>query len=302
VTRTRSSTVSRLALAVLIAAVAGAAAGATIRKQESGSVETPAGPHPIAVGDLRLRVPSGWAAAPRIFKVPGLDGPRSLSLQTTAGYAVVAQAAPGDSTLLPADLINTLGPPGKATVVPAGNGSRVGVIHYTYLSAPSIGAALDVYVVPTTRDAAILACIGGGSDCQTTLAGLQLARGRVLDPGPDAALRSRLAEVITTLANARRTLREQLAQATTPAARSAAATNLGEAYRSTLETVRPLAVGSTTGQEMERPLRRLWRNHQALARAAGAQDSRGFAALASLIATDERTLDQLLTRWDQPQG
>ena len=298
----RSSVLSRLLLIILVAVVAGAAIGSVARdgskKPKTGAQATV----PVAVGDLRLAVPSNWTRVPRVIQVPGLDGPLSLSLQTSRGFAVVAQAPPSDSSLLPAAMVQSLGrAAGRPTTVQTRGSGPVRMLHYAYyLSTQSISAPMDVYVLPTTRDVAILACIGGGADCPQTLAGLRVSRGRILSPGgADTALRSRLSGAIDPLARDRRVLRDQIAAATTPAGRADAATKLGAAYRAAAAALDPMAADTADGVRLQLVMRHLWRDYEALAGAALRDDAASFTRWSQIIATSEGGLERRLARFTQ---
>jgi hypothetical protein len=294
-TRVASPKVGIAALALLATVVGGVVVGVGLRGSSSPPAtrtvtvaSRPAGA--LAVGDLRVKLPAGWERDPTPLAVPGL-GPRSIGLTTTEGSAVLAQVVPADRSLLPAALLHALGREGS-DLATASTQTTIGPLRLVSY-AVTVPALLRVYVLPTTRGVVLLACPSDFATCPDLLTSVTVNDGRILGPTADAPLRAGLPDAIATLSAARTAQRTALADARTPAARAAAATALAEAYRTAARTVAPLAGGAQSAETVG-ALRRVWRDYEALATAAGAQDAAAYATAATAVTTDEATVDRLL--------
>jgi hypothetical protein len=295
-----SPVLARLALAVVVAAVAGATLGVIVRTQPSDSVDRSPRLKPVAVGALRLRLPADWTPAPKLFSVPGLGGPRSITMQTSDGFVVIAQVRPADRSLLPAELRAAIsGPVRRASTLPPDHGGAA-ILQYADLSVLSVAAPLTVYAVPTTREVAVMACTNASSGCASILSAVGVRDGRVLDLGPDAALRSRLGAVIGQLNRVRQGRRQRLATTTSASARADAARDIAAAYRAADRSLDPLVTGSAASTRTQTTLRRLARSYEALGAAAARSDRAGFARTGSDIGRRERALNRLLGAWNVP--
>jgi len=288
-------------LAGLVAVLVGGAIGIGVRGRNSDEAATtvvttaPAVNPGIPVGDLRVALSDDWQRDATPLRVPGLDGPRSLGLTSTQGSAVLAQVDPAGPSLLPAALEQALGG-AKGDQVASGTPVSVGglnLLHYT-VTLPNL---LGVYAMPTTKGVAVLACTGDVATCPDLLAGVTVPGGRILGLGQDPAMHAGLVALVPRLAAQRRQYRSGLAQATTPAARAAAASALADAYTAAGNTLLPLRTQSADSVATPRLLWRLAREYRDLAAAATGQDGAAFAQAGARISADEQQLDDLLARW-----
>jgi hypothetical protein len=272
------------------AAPASAATPATAAAPSAAPLETS-----LTVGDIRLRVPPEWSPAKDAAKIPGLDGPQSAMLESSTGYLIVAQTVPDHPSLLPARLVNDL-----ATPLPKGSAVRVGdddlqALRYrTVIDAPT-----DLYVIPLSTGAAVVACVNDRSACSAVLPTLQITHGRPLDPGPGAALAAGLGTVVGPLAQARTDQRARLAAATTAAGRSRAARRISRAYRTAIRSLAPVVGDTPAGARLVANLGQLRAEYLQLSRSTHAAQGAAFNAVARSIAVRERQLDAALARWSR---
>jgi len=110
--------------------------------------------------------------------------------------------------------------------------------------------------------------------------------------------RARLRTAVTQLDDLRRPMREQLAGARTAAERAKAAAAIAAAYRAAARTLAPLKADQLA-QSMPtvKLMRLLWRDYEALGRAATANEAADFAATGRSISEHERALAEALGRW-----
>jgi hypothetical protein len=293
----RTIGLEQLIVCVLGFAVAGGALGYILRTPAPPPVPAPtsAPVASLAVGDLRVRVPAGWSRSATPLPVPGLSGDRAVTLNGPAGSVVIAQAAPGDRSLLPTALIRSIRGrlrPQQTKIAGVGDAVR-----YAGVDARGAGTTLDVLALPTTHDVAVAACPTGSGGCEAALAALRIAPDRVVPTGADAALRARLDDVIVRLSAARRAARETLALAGHSTQRADGARAGAGAYRDAAGALAPLASTSPNSRALLDLLGRLAGEHDQLATAAKARDRKGFAGAAHAITADEATLEQQFARW-----
>jgi hypothetical protein len=113
-----------------------------------------------------------------------------------------------------------------------------------------------------------------------------------------SSVRARLRTAVGHLDGVRRPMRDRLARASTPADRASAADAIAAAYRDANRLLAPLrtrqAVRSAPAVAL---LARLWRDYEALARGARANEAAAFATTAASIVRRERALGAALSRW-----
>ncbi|MDX6729582.1 MAG: hypothetical protein QOK49_4387 [Baekduia sp.] len=296
----RTIGLQQLAVCALGFGVAGGALGSILRSPApppATDVVVAAPAAPVTAGELRVTPSAGWKADPAAdLAVAGLRGPRAVTLRGPRGAAVIGQATPAGPDLLPAGLRKAAGARlGRS--VPIRFAGGVTAVRYPALPVGPKQAPLDVYAVPTTHDVVVLACPRSDATCPALLSTLRLRAGRVLTPGPDAAMRAGLDDILVRLARTRRDARDQIAFANNPADRTAAAHDVAAAYRTAASELSPLSGGTPRSHETLGLLRRLARDHDQLAASAATRDPAAFARDGHTVTDDEIGLQTLLGVW-----
>jgi hypothetical protein len=111
-------------------------------------------------------------------------------------------------------------------------------------------------------------------------------------------VRARLRTAVTRLDSVRRPMRDRLARAGTAAGRARAADAIAAAYRDAARTLAPLQLDhAARSAPTVLLLQELRREHEALARAATANEAAAFASTGASITEHERALEGALARW-----
>jgi hypothetical protein len=274
----------------LAAAVAGVALGLAL----AGDPPEPAAPAPprvgLASGPARLPLPPGWTALGRRSSLPGFE--EATAVRGDYGPVAVDIRAPEDASLLPAAAAD--GAPPAAVRMIAGRP----VWHYE-LPGTDQGTRVMALVLPTTRGVVTVACAAGdgemyaaAAECEEAMASLRLEGAVAVDAGPATAAAIVLRDTIPALNRSRRADRRRLADARSPAARSAAALRLAESYAAAAARLRPVAAGA--GKRVAATLAQLARDHRALAAASRRRDARAARAAGAAIVRDEQRLARAL--------
>jgi hypothetical protein len=277
----------------LLAALVGAGFGWILRDDGARTPHATATQQPaVAAGDLRLTLPDGWARARSGPVVPGLDPAKAAFVRGLSADVAIALLPPASPSLLPPGLTARHAP----IVHRAG---AVRAYHYVNVLDSYPRRVTDVYVAPTTRGTATVACSTVvytlGEDCDLVMSLLRLAHGSFLPIGPDAAFLERLPAVVAALRARRAPLRARLAAK--PSATAAA--QLADAYAAAARALRPLVAPGTAAAATVGLLDRLRAAHAALTTALRADDRARFAAAADAIRTDEARLSRRLAAWQR---
>jgi hypothetical protein len=116
--------------------------------------------------------------------------------------------------------------------------------------------------------------------------------------GSSSLVRARLRTAVTHLDSVRRPMRDQLARAGSAAGRAKAADAIAAAYRDAAHMLAPLTLDhAAQSAPAVLLLQELRREHEALARAATANEAAAFASTGASIAEHERALEDALARW-----
>ena len=217
---------------VVVAAIAGLLVGAALTPSEPPSVVKPA---QVSGAGVRLELPAGWARG-GAADLPGFE--RALWLRdsvegTRAAIAVLPAASP---SLLPASL--PAAGAKRATVSP-----WLGYQVWRYQVRRSNGSNMAVYVSPTTKGIATVACLGAtdADACDGVASAIVVPNSRPIPLGKRAALVSGLPAVVSDLAAARDEGVRALDAATKPAGQGEAAAELAGAHTTAAAAVRALS-------------------------------------------------------------
>jgi hypothetical protein len=290
-----------IALATVVAALAGAAVGTALAPDGGGSPPPDPGPRVgLTSGVARLPLPEGWQPLRRRSTLPGFG-------EATAVRGVHADVAldirpPENASLLPAGVDAAL-----HGHIPAPRqrdlGDRTAWRYDLPGSRP--GTRLVAMVLPTTGGVVTIACQpgigptgGAGRQCERAIRSVQLKDATFLPPAPETAARIALPAIAARLNRDRRSGRRALAATRSPQGRSAAALALGRSYAAAAGRLRPLAAGDAL--RATATLDALAREHGALASASRRRDARAARAAGASIARDERRLAALLAALTAP--
>jgi actin-like ATPase involved in cell morphogenesis len=201
-----------IALAVLVAAVAGVAAAAVIAT--SGGTNSPAkskrspgkGSLTATSGPLTVSYVAPWRAlsAP----VVGVDALTAPPIQLTDGHATLAAGQLMSSAAVPGDppplLVSRYGRPAtSANATVAHRNGRV----YTWTSS---GTHIEALVLPAASGDLAVICSASSapslSKCASVASGARTSNLQLLPPGPDASFGARLTGILKPVASARSSL------------------------------------------------------------------------------------------------
>jgi hypothetical protein len=237
-----------LAVAVPLLALLGFLLG------RSGGEEREPARNSASAGALLLRHTDGWRRLDGREPIPGLsladpvtlehdDGDHPATLR--AGMAIGAEGA----LALPPAFLAQLEEMPAPEIVRLGS---IAAIRYRELMHRELDDALTVYVVPTNRGAATIACAArhvapeqrepsGAARCEDVATTLTLLGAQPRELGPSARYGAALDAAIASLVRARAPARIALADAETPAAQRAAARRLADVYRRARARLRHIA-------------------------------------------------------------
>lgn len=272
----------RPTLAITAAVFAGALA---IGGYHAGGLGVDANPAAEAVvaGPLRLTAPDGWGGTASVPEVPGLQLSQAAGASPdgrSGGPALLAGLADGTGpTLLPARLLARLPrAPSTDDVVALG---ELEAYRYRGLRPRGLDRPLTLYVLPTEKRVATVACLGSqdaahAAACEQAAGTLELDGVRGLQPGPRRAYAKPLNAVTERLARRRDLGRERLRRAPTPSEQARAARALARDFRLAASSLKKVPAG---------PAER--RSHEALRDSVkGAQ--RAYSRLASAVRRESR--------------
>lgn len=261
------------------------------------------------LGPLVFTFPSDdWRTA-RPPRIPGLRLENALALRSTDAdrpgtiLAGIAPDAEGPG-LLPPSLRAQLTGSAPAHAVSVG---RLQGIEYASLPAARIDRRVSLLLVPTTRGAAVVACLTPRvleegttpADCSGVAATLQLRGLRALPLGQTSDYATALSAALSLLDGERLAGRRQLAGATRPSEQARAARGLRSAFASAAARIGDLApspVARPAHLSLVAVLRGTATAYGALASAADAQDNAAYDAASKRVDAAERRLDAAITR------
>jgi hypothetical protein len=256
----------------------------------------------IGAGPVSLAFPSDWRSLAGADGLPGLRladpivltwGSASARGELWAGIAPDAEGP----LMLPADFARALSSRPRPQAVRLGS---LEALRFRDLRHPALSTPLTLFVVPTDRGAATIACLGREAldPCEGIAATVSLRKGTALALGPSTSYGSALRVALAELNRARARGRAQLASATTQRAQSRNAQSLSAIFGDAAR-----AVGRAHPGPAERPSHRALRGalmsigegYGALAAAARRDDRAAFERAAGRVRNAEDALDRALT-------
>jgi hypothetical protein len=291
---------------VALLAAAAAALGALLAPGPVAEVaRTPAAE--LAAGTVNLRYPGTWNRLGAAPGIPGLNLRDSAALAPGGGRPaarparalVVGHMALDAPNQLPPGLLRELPRRPTASAVDLG---RVQAYRYRGLAPNGLGR-MNLYVVPTTGDAAVMACLApAASDrfmgqCERAASTLRLTESRPLTLAPSATYARGLTRIVNKLNAARSFARRRLAAAATPNGQAGNTARLAIAYRAARRSASRLAPppGATTlHRRTAAALARAERSYRALAAAARARASGAWRRRSKTAVSSEQALQQAL--------
>lgn len=285
---------ARLYLAVAVTTVAlglGLGAGAGTAGEEPS----------VASSFIRIERPGGWSQA-RV-SVPGL--------RLSAGVGI----APGGSARRggvlagrPPEVYEALMPVGlqeRLTRPPTWDGVVFGELRgyrYPGLAVRGLRGRVDLYVAPTSKGAAAIACVRGPqtrrADCERIAASAELVGARQAPLGPDRAYALALRAALRPLFDARAKARRGLARARSADAQVAPARRIAAAFERAARRVSkldpPLQLLALNNGRFLEDLRNGARNYRRLAAAAQAGDRAAFGTSRAATLSGEARLGEAI--------
>jgi hypothetical protein len=259
----------------------------------SGGEEREPARNVAVAGPLTLRFTSDWQLVGGQQAIPGLEltDPVALTHQDAdhpaelrAGVADEAEGA----LVLPPALLAQLEEVPRAETVRLGS---LPALRYRDLRHRELEGDLTLYVVPTSRGAATIACVtrmaapdddahvSGAARCEDVATTLSLRDTRARNLGPNADYGAAVDAVIARLVAGRAPARIALAGAETPAEQRAAARRLANVYRTaraSMQRVRPGLVEAPVHRAMVSALDSAVGAYGALSRGARDDDAAAF--------------------------
>ena len=275
----------------LVALTAAVALGGYIAGSSGGEVESAT--REVAVGPLRLQLPATWTETDRPSRVPGLQ------LSSAASFAPAGDVARGSllagtsegtaRTLLPSGFLDRLRrAPATDDAVRLG---ELEAYRYRDLKPRGLPGSVTVYVVPTARDVATVACLtprakDSAAACERAAATLDLDGRSALDLSPRETYARTLDSTMERLDKGRAEARRELRGARSAKAQARAGRKLSRVHEDVGKALTDASPGPA-----ERPLHRALRkdmerlatSYSRLATAARAEDRGRYRAAGSQI-------------------
>jgi predicted Ser/Thr protein kinase len=256
----------------------------------------------VVAGPLALRFGEDWRTLNAAPGIPGLPLADQILLNSTdvrRPGQVRAGIAPGAEgvLLLPRELEEQLEAAPKPEPVRLGS---FAALRYRDLRHRSLGAKIMLYVVPTTRGAATIACLAplvgepgdtaGFARCESVAATLSLRAARAEELSPNDRYARAVNGVVARLDRIRDDERNDLAAARRPASQARAARRLRAGFQAAavaLRDVRPGLAERPTHRTMLAGLDATAAGYRALARAARVHDEKAFERASARVARGE---------------
>jgi serine/threonine protein kinase len=260
----------------------------------------------VAAGPLVVRPPSSWRPAGTAFALPGLRVQDETALapggSAAKGVFAVGMTNAKGATLLPPAFLKRMdkAPPRDD---PVGLGD-VDAYRYADLEVRGFGRRLTMYVAPTTKGVATLACAapettaaGFMPDCESAAATLELASGDGYPLGADPRYSDKLNATIKKLNAARTRNTRALRNANKAGGQATAAQNLAGAYRTAARTLAVTDVNpelAVKNARVVRALREVAASYQQLATAARTLNEGGYRSASKRVTSAEQDLRRAL--------
>lgn len=224
---------------IAVGAVALAVVGYLVGSSGGGE-STPAGSNTVSAGAVRLTFPDAWTEERSVADVPGLEFSDRIELVAPGGEPanglVAGQTDATGPSLVPAALLERLDePPATDDAVRLG---EFEAYRYEDLEPEGLDGSLTLYVLPTDKGVATVACVADGAgaeaalaDCESIATTLELRDAEALPLGPSQQYADSLNGAMSRLNTARAAGTATLRQARTPDGQSRAAGNLQRGYR-----------------------------------------------------------------------
>jgi hypothetical protein len=207
---------------------------------------SPQASHAAHGGDVALRVPPGWHSRGGRASIGGLGVEKPISLRSgagagpsLAGMTATAGMSAAEGPELLAATYSSQPHANRRRRVPVALGALQGY-RYAGLTAPGSGEPVTVFVAPTTRGVATLACRmpiasaagrrSGAELCNRIASTLRLRRGKRFPLGPSPAFSRALRKRIGRLVDHRGLALKEMRTATTAGDQAAAAADLSVAF------------------------------------------------------------------------
>jgi hypothetical protein len=300
---------SRVALGVVVAAVLALAAAGFVLGRSRDRVAHPTTGLAFG-GQLSLAFPKDeWRRAPRTERVRGLTFEDPIALESSEPEspgelrAGMLRSAEGP-LLLPNAFVAGLSARPRPEQVRLGS---LAALRYRGLRGKGVEGPFTLFVVPTDRGAAGVACLGGRSEtgtaaertflrrCEEVATTLELGASRPRPLGRDRAYAAAAARTLGRLDARRARERRRLGAATLPAAQARAAARLAGAYRAAGAAVgklKPGLVARPAHRALVAALGRAGAGYSALAAAARTGNRRAYARAAAVVTRAEAQVDR----------
>jgi Protein kinase domain len=233
----------RIPLAAIVLALLLAAAGGFLLGRLGGGDD--ASTRQLRAGALTIEVPSGWVSHRPRAGIPGMSFRQPVAASqggARGGELVAGMVATGDPSMLGDLFLKTLERP-----LPAAERVRLGGLqgyHYADVRAKGVRDPLDLYVSPTTKGVATVACVRGpGSaasfrrDCGSAAASLGLVGALGFTLPPRRVYATQLDSIFDTLIARRDVLRDRLRYAGSLERQVTASADLSGLYKSTMRSL-----------------------------------------------------------------
>jgi hypothetical protein len=284
----------RWAVAVLAALVAAALAGGFLAGRARDRVEGPRGEGFLTAGPLTVTPSRDWQpAAPQ--RLDGLVLQNAASTRSDEAQLTAGTTDGEGPTLLPPAFAAQL----KGRLEP--EAVRLGRLHafrYRRLRSATVPGGLTVYVLPTTKGIATLACTGRAlADCEAVATTLTLHGARALPLHASQAYLGAVRRALARLDARRSAARRQLRRATGPALQARAATRLAAAYGAAAAALRKPKTGPIERPATEAAVTALDGTataYRSLAAAARGGSSRAYRVAALKVGRSEAAVARAL--------
>lgn len=290
------------AVVVVALAVVGYLAGSS-----GGGGSTPAGSNSVSAGAVKLTYPDDWKEGAGVPDVPGLNLSDRIELSAPAGGSglLAGRSDGAGATLLPAALLQRLGkPPATNDAVKLGDYEA---FRYRDLQPEGLRGRTTVYVVPTDRGVATIACVAGGAantgaalaSCESIATTLELRDAKPLPLGPSQAYADSLNATLGKLNTARAAGRSRLRAARTPAGQGDAAAALQRAYREASRSLAGAPAGPTAAAANKAIVDALVRTtgaYERLASAARRGDRGAYGSARAAVRSGEAAVQRAIRR------
>jgi hypothetical protein len=276
----------RIGLLATSSVVALSVAAGVVGFLVAGAADDPSRSSLANAGRLQLRAPADWRrpAEPRVPSSLRLAAPVVLAPHESSEARLVAGVATPAATVA---MLSRLGasPPSGELVALGGVQAR----RYRVLEPRGGAGPMTLYVAPTNRRVATIACVADGASvaasfmrrCEGVAASISLAEGRFTPVGPSASQSYGQARALRRLNAARSSYRSQVGQSRTPAGVAEAARELAFVHTREALVLRSLdfaGIARPGGLAVVRALRRAAAAYRSLAATAENGDRRGYAA------------------------